>query len=72
MNVLSGDNAGDRAFSAGICSIVGLPNVGKSTILNRLVGERLSIVTAKPQTTPQHRNGQAPDDAAAPPRDLFR
>jgi GTP-binding protein Era len=39
--------------AAGFVAIVGLPNTGKSTLLNELVGERLSIVTAKAQTTRQ-------------------
>lgn len=39
---------------AGFVSIVGKPNVGKSTLMNRLIGENLSIVTAKAQTT-RHR-----------------
>ena len=39
---------------AGFMNIVGNPNVGKSTLMNELVGERLSIITAKAQTT-RHR-----------------
>lgn len=39
---------------AGFVSIVGKPNVGKSSLMNRLVGENLSIITAKAQTT-RHR-----------------
>jgi len=39
---------------AGFVNIIGNPNVGKSTLMNRLVGERLSIMTAKAQTT-RHR-----------------
>ena len=39
---------------AGFVNIVGNPNVGKSTLMNQLVGERLSIITSKAQTT-RHR-----------------
>ncbi|WP_416868043.1 MAG: GTPase Era [Imperialibacter sp.] len=42
------------AFRSGFVSIIGKPNVGKSTLMNALIGERLSIITAKAQTT-RHR-----------------
>ena len=37
---------------SGFVNIIGNPNVGKSTLMNALVGERLSIITSKAQTAP--------------------
>jgi GTP-binding protein Era len=42
------------SHKAGFVSIIGKPNVGKSTLMNQMVGERLSIITSKAQTT-RHR-----------------
>ena len=44
----------DKQHKAGFVNIVGNPNVGKSTLMNDLVGERVSIITSKAQTT-RHR-----------------
>lgn len=51
---MSTEEKGRIPHKAGFVSIIGKPNVGKSTLMNQLMGEKLSIITSKAQTT-RHR-----------------
>ncbi|GIN89652.1 GTPase Era [Siminovitchia terrae] len=54
----------DREFKSGFISIIGRPNVGKSTFLNRVIGQKIAIMSDKPQTTRNKVQGVLTTDEA--------
>lgn len=63
---MSHENSPDpeTTYQAGFIAVIGRPNVGKSTIMNGLLGQKLSITSAKPQTTRHRIHGIHTTDVA--------
>ncbi|MGG3738881.1 GTPase Era [Aeribacillus pallidus] len=58
------NNLGNENYKSGFISIIGRPNVGKSTFLNRVIGQKIAIMSDKPQTTRNKVQGVYTTDKA--------
>ena len=57
------ENKDSKTFKSGFVTLLGRPNVGKSTLLNQILGQKITIISDKPQTTRNKIQGIYTDQA---------